>query len=453
MKTESKIAMWKEIFKNDEKEARNFYYENLFDKVVVSNFLKKGQGLANKFEYLISMVGFSPQPIILLLYLIRPEKSFFICSKETERILDEIIEHYPSKSSEYEKVLIDSTNMTTLYGKIKEIIKDKDPKRILIDITGGKKVMSGGATLAAGYLGIETAYVDSEYIPEMRLPEPGTEYPVILENPLKVLGEVEVNKAISSFNDYNFSRACEVLGQLEHIAENVWMVRKYLYISRAYQYWHEFFIKEAKEEINKILEKKTQLKIDTYLTKALQTHLETLEKLDSNEAYRIMNFFFSGLRYIEIKRFDITAFLMYRVIEKTFQARLLEEYGFNVSKPDYTKVNLSEEIYKQKQKEIYEKEYREASLPRTVALMDGAAILSIKEDLLVQDLNLKDLRGVTDLRNKSVYAHGETPLREEEANKIKRTARKLVEKYLELKEIGNIESHRSEFEFPKLKEI
>lgn len=461
---EEKIKSWKS--RKNQYEKDDYYYREIFPDVV-KHFLKKGRKIIKKkYLYIISVVGFSPQPIILFNELVKPEKHFFICSEETESTIDRVIDYLKLKTSQFSKSIIDSTDVSSIYKSIKEIVRNKDPSKILIDITGGKKSMTGAASLVGGLLNIDLGYVDyTEYFKEERKPKPRTEFPVILENPLVVFGDLEVDKAKALFNNYQFERAEEILDVLENQVQDVWTIRKYKYLSKIYSNWNKFEIKKAIEGIEDLLEKDkhTALEIEPSLRNTLKKHrliLKRIYEVSKNRKekfmkYKCLNFYFAGERYASIKRYDIAVFLMYRAIESTSQARLIK-YGIkpsNASKAQYIKANVTKDMFNTISKNLYGNSYYETNLPVKVALMDGFIILSVKKDPILRGIGLKKILDVTKLRNESVYAHGENPLSEGDYERINRVAKKLVSNYIlqESRIKGNpIERYQREFRFPKL---
>lgn len=244
MEFEEKLKQWKELIRNDRQKAEIFYYETLFPDVI-ERFKLKSKTL-NKYRYLISLLGYSPQPIILFLRAIEPEKVLFIHSEETEHYLDVIQRWTGLTLAKVVKEGVDSSDPTGVYRAIKDFVAHKNPQEILLDITGGKKSMVGGAAMAGSLLNIDIGYVDYQsYLADLRQPEPGTEYPSILKNPLHVLGDIDFEKAKEAFNHCDFVRCLDVLGELDRRVEDIWGVRKLMGLARIYQKVDTFHLSVA----------------------------------------------------------------------------------------------------------------------------------------------------------------------------------------------------------------
>jgi len=446
-----KVEQWKQLVKVDREGAEKFYYEELFPEVVL-RFQSKSKHL-KKYRYLISLLGFSPAPLILLIKTIEPEKVLFIHSDETEKYLNLIQQQTGLLLSQVEKAKVNSSEATEVYKAIKPFIAKKNPSEILVDITGGKKAMVGGAAMAGNVLNMDICYVDYEgYLSDLRQPVPGTEYPNLLKNPLQVLGDIDFQRAKDFFNQCHFGRCLEVLKDLDQRVEDLWGVRRLMKLADLYQRVDTFHFTEALEKIEELLRERCEG--DRFVRNAelerLRRVLLVLRDKDDveHQTYSCLNYFFAGMRFAERKRYDVAVFLMYRTIEMVLSGAL-KEAGIDPSNPVYPP-SVTIDLYNEKLKEIYDKPFYADKLPRKVGLMDSAILLSIKGDPVVKELKLKALQGIVNIRNDSHFTHGSRALGEDDFNKIRRTARKLLEKYLGLKDKPRVEEWETLFAFPKL---
>lgn len=133
MEFHENIEEWKVLLKKNREAAEEHYYDNLF-RSVIERFLLRSENL-KKYRFLISLLGFSPQPIILFLKAIKPEKVLFIHSEETEQHLDTIQKWTGLTLSMIEKKSVDSSNPTDVYRAIKNFVLPRNGKEILLDIT------------------------------------------------------------------------------------------------------------------------------------------------------------------------------------------------------------------------------------------------------------------------------------------------------------------------------
>ena len=442
----TKIKEWKELLLKDRNKANNYYFENIFGEVKTSFKRKYNDIKKQNFKYLISLVGFSPQPIILFINAIKPQKVLFICSSDTEKFLDKIAEDTGLKISQIDKEKVDSSDVASVYQAIKKFSSDKDFQDIFIDVTGGKKSMVAGAMLAASILNIKPGYVDYEkYLPELRQPEPGSEYPNILKNPLTVFGDIEIKQAYRAFNQGNYSVAMEIALKLEKQVPDVWPARKLIDYINIYEPWEAFDFNKAYENCNKFLE--------LYKDNTVKKHKEILESLIKNEnnfnLNMPLNFYFTGLRYAARKRFDFSVLLMYRTIEQIFSYCLIKE-NINPSNPVYP-VICTKEKYNEEAKSIFGNKYYEKDLPTKLALMDQGIILKIINHKITKAIELEKLKGIVSGRNESILAHGSKPMTENNFNQIRRMSAKLLSSILNIEQKENLTIQKNYFDFPALK--
>lgn len=147
-------------------QATRFRLENLFPEVIKR---AKANSAATPpprdVDLLVSLSGFSPSTTILAFELIRPRQLFVISSENTSDSIDVIHEHLvigrrlPARHFHHKAC--DGTDPLAIYRLVKEAVAELTSSRAsekasarrqptaLIDITGGKKVMSAAAALVA----------------------------------------------------------------------------------------------------------------------------------------------------------------------------------------------------------------------------------------------------------------------------------------------------------------
>lgn len=448
-----------------------FYYEKVFPGVL-SHFLETAESKkiisSGKYKYIISIVGFSAPPIIFWNRIIKPIKHFFICSPETEKTIDRVIKELGNLlPSHFDKKVVQSTKILDIHYSLKEILSaigKEHWREVLIDITGGKKSMVGAAATIGEYLGIDMGYIDyKKYNVEMRKPEPGTEFPIILDNPLEVFSDVEIDRSKAFFNSNHFERANEVFKELLSKTRNMREVETYMEINNIYKLWNDFDIAGAISKADNFLQKvnSNTYVVENNLKERMAAHLELLKDIKKGfdgipefEFYVPLNFYFAAERYAKTKKFDIAVFLMYRSLESIEQIRI-KRHGIkhsNARREDYTKAGITKEKYFEAARKVYKAHFVPPSnLPRKVALMDGYIILGVLNDEVAKVLPLTDILSVVQRRNNSIYTHGISPLQKGDYESIRRVGRILLNAFLkaENKE-QNYRIFEDEFLFPKL---
>lgn len=161
--------------------AQELYYENLFN-AVIDNFKNNYKNKIESGGVLFSILGFSPEPIILTAKAVEPEKHIIFTTNNKsdgndylEKFLD----------SNYEMIYIEDEDFNTLYKALKESLILNPNSNITLDITGGKKSMVAAASIFGKDYGCKIVYVDfKEYLKELRKPLPGSEILNIVYDPL-----------------------------------------------------------------------------------------------------------------------------------------------------------------------------------------------------------------------------------------------------------------------------
>lgn len=176
------IQKWIELSRNGKPvEAEKFYYDKIFDSVIESFCKKHSDNRPG--ELLVSLLGFSPEPIILTAKALKPETHLIISNPVKQEIID-ILNDY--LEGDFKLVTLEKDDFKTIYKTIKETLSDYPTRNITIDITGGKKSMVASAAIFGKDYGSKIVYVDfAEYIKDLRKPMPGTEYLNMVYNPSK----------------------------------------------------------------------------------------------------------------------------------------------------------------------------------------------------------------------------------------------------------------------------
>ncbi len=176
------LQKWIELSrKGSPADADRFYYDKIFD-TVIERFCSKYSNSRSD-ELLVSILGFSPEPIILTARALKPETHLIISSSLKEEIV-EILNDY--LDSNFKMVILEKDNFQIIYKTIKEALSDYPTRNITIDITGGKKSMVAAASIFGKDYGCKIVYVDfAEYLKDLRKPVPGTEYLNVVYNPVK----------------------------------------------------------------------------------------------------------------------------------------------------------------------------------------------------------------------------------------------------------------------------
>ena len=198
------------------KEAEDFYDKSLM-QLIEKEYIKHNKGkLFEKTDYLIISVGSSYEPLVLNIKLFQPKRILFLYTAMTEATLEKIVTYCHLPVSAYAKEIVDESNPLTIYRQIKvSYLQWEKPEKIYIVFTGGTKSMSAAAALAGALIDVQLVYVGtSNYLPEMRKPEPGSEQLLYIDNPISDFGDLEIEKTMVLFKEHNYAGAKEKLSRL-----------------------------------------------------------------------------------------------------------------------------------------------------------------------------------------------------------------------------------------------
>lgn len=173
------IEEWKQLHSRGGFEVANqFYYEKLFD-IVIDRF-KFFYSSMREQETLISLLGYSPEPIILTAKALNPKNHYIVTTKNINDF-DKVNEYLDLKPI---ILKVEENNFSRIYNAMNEIVIDHPTRNITMDITGGKKSMVASASIFARDFGSNLVYVDCNvYLKDLRKPEPGTEKLITVYQP------------------------------------------------------------------------------------------------------------------------------------------------------------------------------------------------------------------------------------------------------------------------------
>jgi len=389
----------------------------------------------SRFRYLVTLVGFSPEPVVSVIEACAPERVLFICTPESEEKLDTILPSTGLAVSRIEKRVVEGTDTAGVYRAIRDFVKSVPPEAAACDITGGKKAMTAAAAMAAALTGIAMIYVDyAAYDEKARRPRPGTERVVRIENPYTVFGDVELEKALSRLRHHDYEGALVLLEDLETKVDALERIRSLRIYVEALCAWDRFDYAVAREGLAAAAGRK---EIPGVPEDVVRRQAEIVDILAGDggerEEWEVLNFFFAGLRFAARGRFDVGVFMMYRVMERVGELA----YRGNALRRKENEEGVRD-AYVSFCRMLHGKADRKC-IPRKKGLLDTYICLCLGRDPFVpsdraeQEAFLRNLKSIAELRNNSIFAHGTRPLAREDFERIRAEAEKLMNKFLGLR--------------------
>lgn len=448
------------------------FYEKKLMKLIVKEFVKNNKSKVIKpVKDMILSVGTSYEPLVLSISLFKPERILFLYTDKSLEFLEKVIKQCRLPIGRFVRKRVDENSPLDIYQEVKNAYLDwGKPEMIFMDITGGTKAMSVAAAMASAMVNIQLIYIGSHhFMVDFRKPEPGSEFVQYITNPYEVFGDLEIEKALELVKEYNYAGACSKLLELTDKVPDP-IVRQQLeliyFLVNTYELWDDLKFEEAYKQIS-ILSK--NLLRDSMRSQNLVlldfmpqiefqknclcklTEMKQILKEKGNYAVlksheHIVPLMFTmfvnaGIREAQGK-YDTATLLWYRLLEMISQRRLAK-YGINVSQVDYNGIQYdyeqtpefkgltSEECFNLYKQKVYDFKCRlfgrqgSAYLPDQIALLEGFVQLSVLKDKLmtwddVSAMNqVKKIRYMVSLRNRSIYAHGLIPVEKPEYEKFK----------------------------------
>lgn len=483
--TEIWMTMERKTFQQREK-AERFYEQNMM-QLIVEDYKNRNEDMVfEKVDYLILSVGTSYEPLILNISLLNPKYVLFLYTRETEYILDKIVEHLQLKSMVYQKRVVDATDPLSVYYEIKQAyLSWERPSKVYIDFTGGTKTMSAAAALAGSLIDVQLVYVGTEkYLPDFRKPEPGSEVLYYIDNPVEIFGDLELEKVFTLIERYNYAGAAD---KLQYLKENIpdplnrQQINFVYLLVRIYEKWDALEFGSAYEMMEQLLK---ELKRDYRMHKnilmmdfqqSLMNQFKLLAQLQkipefiaAKEQFHILEsksimsaltftMYTNAIRREKQEKYDMATLLLYRLLEMIEQSRLMS-YGIYITKPEYGRTDFSKaaECYQNLEKneqinllkgkvcEIRKnlfKGMQENYLPHPIALLDGFILLAgLGDPMLAEDgkvgSQLQRIRTMVFLRNNSIFAHGLGPVKKSDYYRFRNFVHEMFEKYCACEKIS-----------------
>ena len=427
---------WLSLIRNSKvREAEELYWNSMFSSIEKS-FLEKNKA-SNEYDWLIIPAGLESSYYILLIKALKPKNVYFLGTKEfKEDFIDIITEKSGLKPSQVVMDTLQYTemNISDVYERIRSKLDLFYNKKVVLDLTRGKRVMSVGAGIVGAFFGFDLVYLDEQWVDDIKRGMPGTEKLVTVKNPFEVFGDLEGQEAKELFNNYNYGAAIYFYKKLrEKVADPRKMEIEEI-LAEAYFQWTSFNFKAALAKLDLLIKKSRQYSLKT--DPRLEDNLKVLRILslintdnpknlsDESNLHIIIDLYSNAQRKAEVGMYDDAVSRLYRVLELISQYRL-ETHNIETSSPELA--SLASE-YKTLAREIYGFD-KEA--PFEVGLKDGYILLYILQDYLVDKDSLEDLRkmfGVIRVRDTSIIAHGLQLAGEPAYKNMNQLARKFIDR-------------------------
>jgi hypothetical protein len=432
-------------------QATRFYLDHLLG-IVTERARQVSDRPRSPVDLLISLCGYTPTPTILTHALVQPRRMVLIVSKDAQDSIDVIHNQIaqpagPLRPRDIAHHPCDPTDPLDIYRIIKAELGqfDSGPGRrpyAIIDITGGRKVMSAAAAMAAWQLKLDLSYMEGDYDPDSRHTRPGTDRMLILSDPNMLFGEQEMARALEMFRAGAFESAHRRYDEMCDSIEVPGHARFMRALSELYRAWCDLdlsALSTAAGTMRPLLDQARRELSAAHLA-ILKDQLNFVRRLGAGDHdAKLLWFYVLGQHYQRLGRHDFAALLFYRTIEGSLTERLKQRYP-RLSPDRFEWASLDDPHGARQRYAALNRGLggQGAAAPSRLTLMNSALVLAAENDELTLRCGLTDvhslsrLRDLTRMRNTSVLAHGFQTVTGEQAKALHQQALDLLTAYWSL---------------------
>lgn len=396
---------------------------------------------------MIVSLGGSPEPVTYSIEYHRPDVVCFLASQETIELVPQVKERLDYQLTD-RKVLVQDPN--SLLACFKDALECWDmlvqqnvaAEDVLIDFTGGTKVMSAALVLLGIQKGCPFSYIGGSERTKGGVGTVVTGNERVFEgaNPWEALAIAEERQAISDFNQFRFSAACatfkDAQAKVQHNNRRLCaLFSRLANLSEAYQLWEAFRHREAHRCLREVFDGLTSYagiasdqRVAT-LVEQVKDNLAFLNRMaEQSKGFKepcrtyILDLIANGQRRAGVASFDDAVLRLYRALEIQGQVQLQSGYGIDTGKVQPEKVPES----------------LRSDFVRRYAAKDGGLKLPLEASYLLlgaladplgerfQEMQ-GEFRKVQSARNSSWLAHGTNIVGEDTYNRLHQLALSLCE--------------------------
>lgn len=440
-------------------------------------------GLAHP-RALISVLGMSWQPVVLMAAWVKPSRMLIVTTREARaashagQSIDSLIRRHAGVHGKALAIReVEADDEAAIYRLVRGFIQREarrgtPAREILVDPTGGKKSMSAAASIAGAITGTLLGYVDYlEYLPDRRTPKAGTEYPRLLANPLEVLGDLEFARIRRAFDERQFFMAEQLAAAL---GARLWEPREAQaleQLAQGYGAWDRFLFHEAADAL-----KRAESFVRHHgvtggwdwlpaVNAVLGVHLRLTEQLGNLAAcFRaeekpasvldamplVWNHLAAAHRALASDQPSAAVMLAYSAVERYVSIVLMLDHGWVDGNAAALTGKLDLAKYHELGWEWFGRRYQERNLPGKLTYADGIRLLAAVSTGLIEDKDLGRLKHLADMRNHCEFEHGiaAQPVAEKSVKNLLAFLEELVGRYPKGKKGGAFAL--ADYEFPKL---
>ncbi|MDK2911873.1 MAG: hypothetical protein PWR29_830 [Methanolobus sp.] len=407
-------------------------------------------------DVLICTVGMRESPIILSLLAVMPKTAVLLHTEGSLKTIERIVtdQSVIESGMKLEMVMIDEVDAAKNYRILKEDVLPRTlNRRVRIDPTGGRKIMGTAVGAFAFFFRIPMIYLHAEEKMGVSVPFSGSIRDI--DNPFEYFGDIDMKMLKDNFDHGYFGAAfevCEKLSETVHDAALFTKIGLIRELTEVYSDWdgfvHSRYYKSKKEResstylakrLESIVSRCDRLGFKLLNSKDAERNISFLKALEDNwecrsnitDRFRLIDVYMNANRRAEQGLFDDATARMYRCFE-ICATLLLEKEGIsNLSRIDYESFAQRHDMDVLSIKKRF-KELSGFDEPRSPpGLNDQMVLLQIINNpagKIYAGMNESADKGesIRDKRNRSILAHGTSPISKEDYLSFERETTKIV---------------------------
>lgn len=405
---------------------------------------------------LVCTVGLRPMPVILSTLIIEPKKLYLLHSQDSRQFAEQVRDDPYVQRLGLDPVRdivlrrISLTNAPENYRALQEIVRENPGQQVVVDVSGGVKVMGVALATAAFWLRLPVVYMLGHEVEGII--EPFSERLTSLENPFTFFGSPDIRSIANLFSLGEYDAAIKVC---ENLRETVGDVRTLgtldilVEFLEIYRDWDLFTHSIADDvparklatRLRVVAGKMERLQLQFADAQALQHNQMFLDQLEAtwiankrnnSEPYRLVDVFAAAQRRAKVGKFDDAVARCYRCLEMAASVTLLRDCQIGDTKnPDlnYFYQRLGPETAF---RDAFKRLARYDPKPENgLGLKDQMVLLGLSDQpahrAIFGNYASMEKENLMEMRNRSTLAHGTIPVTADAYRRFEQRTRGIID--------------------------
>lgn len=405
----SLITIWNSLLKDSGREKADEFYVKKITPLLLAK-----EDKFKKYDGIIIPVGRAIDKLALLVKSVfAKEYHFLVSTNESLDTVDRVVKLTKIKPSANRVHRIVLNDPFSVHKIVRSIWEEERKAKLAVYISSGATSISTSLAMLARYFDFDVLYQEwGSYDMDLKRADPLKRKVKILEDPLQVYGDLELEKAIVLFNNRKFNDVLKILNDVKRRTIRMEFVFFLDSLTKGYMSWQRFEFKAAEIFLNQARE--LVKRVDKIYEKPIANNLKTLKILSlpipfiqklKNPQYVlafVYELFVRSQNSVKDDDFMLAITYLYRCIDIISQSELV------MLKIDPWNVNWS--LLKKDVVEKYDNSWKKLTSfsgikDSKLGLLQATVLLSaIKES----DLDLKEIWEVSKFRNQLIIEHGDS---------------------------------------------